>query len=154
MFTNVLSRPEILTRLRERPSLIPVAIEESLRISPPFYGFYRRVAEPTTLSGVDLQPGDNVLLNWRAANHDPAQFEQPEQFRLDRGANRHVAFGWGIHLCVGAPLARLEMKVALEQLLKRIPDLRLVNEPTYRFGGAGAVYLDEVRVRFTPQPIA
>ena len=151
LFTNVLSRPEILSRLRADPKMIPVAIEESLRINPPFYGFYRRAARDTELAGTQISKDESVLPNWASANLDPAQFENPTEFRLDRTRNRHVSFGWGIHLCVGAPLARLELKIALERLLDRIPDIALTNTPQRHFGGAGVTYLDEVRVRFQPQ---
>lgn len=150
LFANVLSRPEVLAKLRAEQRLIPIAIEESLRLSPPFYGFYRRVAEDTTLAGTPMLAGDNVLVNWFAANHDAAQFDDPDAFRLDRLWNRHVAFGWRAHLCIGAPLARMELKIALEQVLARLPDIALVNAPRYHFGGAGATYLDAVRERFTP----
>ena len=151
LFVNVLSRPEILAKLRAEPRLIPVAVEESLRIAPPFYGFFRRVTEDNEFQGTQLKTNDSVLLNWYSANHDPAQFEDPENFRLDRKMNRHVAFGWGIHLCVGAPLARMELKIALEQVLLRLHDIELVQTPRRYFGGAGAAYLDAVHVRFTPQ---
>lgn len=150
LFTNVLARPGVLAALRADPAKIGAAIEESLRIDPPFYGFFRRATTDTELSGTKIGAQESVLINWQSANHDAAQFPEPEEFRLDRMRNKHVAFGYGIHTCVGAPLARLELKIALEQVLSRLPDLELVGKPRRYFGGAGATYFDEVRVRFTP----
>lgn len=110
LFHNVFSRPEVEQALRADPKLIPIAVEESLRLDPPFYGFFRRTTQSTTLSGTHLAAEETVGLNWASANRDPEVFDQPEQFRLDRLRNKHIAFGYGIHTCVGAPLARLEMR--------------------------------------------
>ena len=105
-------------RLREHPELLPAFVEEACRIDPPFRGHYRRVAQPAELGGVALPAGARLVLVWPAANRDADLFDQPDQVDLDRrGARRHLGFGWGIHLCMGAPIARLEARVAFGQLL-------------------------------------
>src|SRR5919197_350654 len=107
-------------RLRESPSLLSTFVEEACRIDPPFRGHYRRVTRDTTLNGVAIPAGARVVLLWPAANRDGAAYEHPDEIDLGRRSPRsHVGFGWGIHLCVGAPLARLEARVAFEQLLAR-----------------------------------
>lgn len=150
LFYHVLSRPEVVAALVEKPRLIVAAVEESLRLDGPFSGFYRRATTDTEIAGTPIAADESIVANWMSANRDPAQFEDPDDFRLDRTRNKHVAFGYGIHTCVGAPLARLELKIALERVLTRMPDIELVDRPTRFFGGAGATYLDAVRVRFTP----
>jgi len=85
----------------------------------------RKVIGETTVAGCPVQPGDQMLLTFPAANHDPAAFENPEAFRIDRKRNRHVAFGLGIHRCVGSNLARLELTIALQEWLRAFPDFRL-----------------------------
>jgi len=112
--------PELQDRLRADPSLIPTFVEEALRYDPPFRGHYRVVVEDTTLGGIPLSAGSRLVLMWSAANRDDAVYDDPEDIRLDRSNPRtHVGFGWGIHLCVGAPLARMEARVALETLLAK-----------------------------------
>jgi cytochrome P450 len=111
-------RPELQQRLRQDPALIPTFVEESLRYDPPFRGHYRVVTRDTELAGKQLPAGSHLVLVWPAANRDPAAFERPDEISLERPRPRqHVGFGWGIHLCLGAPLARIEAKVAIETLL-------------------------------------
>ncbi|WP_396921538.1 cytochrome P450 [Mycolicibacterium sp.] len=113
-------RPDMVTRLREEPELIPAFIEEVLRYESPFRGHYRHVLADTTLADVALPAGSHLLLLWGAANRDPAAFDEPDTFRLDRvNTKSHLAFGKGAHFCVGAVLARLEARIVLSQLLTR-----------------------------------
>jgi cytochrome P450 len=117
-------------RLRKDPSLIPTFVEEACRIEPPFRGHYRVVTRDTILGGVDLPAGAHVVLVWPAANRDPDAFEHPNNLDLERESpRRHMGFGWGIHLCVGASLARLEARVAFEQLLSSTSQFEIASEP-------------------------
>lgn len=114
------TRPDIQTQLRANPDLLGAFIEEMLRYEPPFRGHYRHVLRDTTLTGVDVPADSRLLLMWGAANRDPQQFHEPNEFRLDRsGAKGHAAFGKGVHFCVGAALARLEAQTVLRMLLER-----------------------------------
>jgi cytochrome P450 len=113
-------RPEIQKQLRENPELLSAFIEEALRYEPPFRGHYRHVWHDTTLGGVELPANAHLLLMWGAANRDPAHFNAPNDFRLDRSnAKGHVTFGKGVHFCVGAALARLEAQIVFRMLLDR-----------------------------------
>jgi cytochrome P450 family 144 len=114
------NRPDIQQRVRENPELLGAFIEETLRYEPPFRGHYRHVLNDTTLAGLDLPADSHLLLLWGAANRDPAHFETPGKFRLDRAeAKGHISFGKGAHFCVGAALARLEAQIVLRMLLDR-----------------------------------
>ena len=120
---------DLQQRLRDDPELVETFVEEALRIDPPFRGHYRRTTRDAMLDGVAIPAGARVVLVWPAANRDPDGFDAPDDIRLDRPAPRqHVGFGWGIHLCIGAPLARLEGRVAFERLLTRTS--RFVVDPT------------------------
>ena len=113
-------RPDLQARLRREPELVPAFVEEACRVDPPFRGHYRHVAVDTELGGVTVPAGSTLVLAWTAANRDRDAFPRPDDIDLERpNPRQHVGFGWGIHLCVGAPLARVEAKVAFEQLLAR-----------------------------------
>ena len=116
--------PSDRDRLIAEPDLMPVAIEELLRAYSPVT-MAREVIKETTVSGCPIKPGNMVLLSFPAANRDPAVFPDADKVVIDRRENRHAAFGLGIHRCVGSNLARMEMTVAIEEWLKRIPDFRL-----------------------------
>lgn len=114
------SRPDVQQELRDRPELLGAFLEEVLRVEPPFRGHYRHVVNDTTLCGVDLAAGSRLILLWGAANRDPAHFEDPAVFRLDRTKGKgHISFGRGAHFCVGAALARSEATIVVGQLLER-----------------------------------
>ncbi|MBM3660240.1 MAG: cytochrome P450 [Actinobacteria bacterium] len=109
---------DLQAAVRADLDLVPLLVEEVLRLESPFTGHYRYVRRDTTLGGADLLAGDSLLLLWSAANRDPAHFDDPDDLRLDRANPRdHLGFGRGIHHCVGAPLARMEARVTLEELL-------------------------------------
>ena len=119
------TRPDIQQKLREQPEMLGAFLEEVLRYEPPFRGHYRHVVNGTGLCGVDLPAGSRLLLLWGAANHDPAHFDDPDQFRLDRSDGKsHITFGKGAHFCVGAALARLEAQIVLGQLLERTSKIK------------------------------
>ena len=116
----LMERNDIQRQLRADPELLGAFIEEVLRYEPPFRGHYRHVWRDTDLGGVPIPAGSHLLLMWGAANRDAAQFDSPEEFRLDRsGGKSHMAFGKGAHFCVGAALARLEARIVLGMLLER-----------------------------------
>ncbi len=115
-------------RLLAEPELMKAATEEFLRYYTPVGGLARTVTKSTTLGGRQLERGDRVLISWAGANHDPKEFENPEEIVLDRFPNRHCAFGVGIHRCLGSNFARSEFAIVMEQVLKRLPDYRVVTE--------------------------
>ncbi|WP_344343760.1 cytochrome P450 [Kitasatospora putterlickiae] len=126
-FHQLLVNPGELTRLRANPELIPKAVEELMRYVPLLTGFSlpRYATEDVELGGVVIRAGEAVMIATAAANRDPEVFEEPERLVLDRPANPHIGFGHGVHYCIGAHLARLELQVAIERVLTRLPGLRL-----------------------------
>ncbi len=122
---RLLERRELWERVAADPSLIDTAIEESLRFDPPVLGLYRTTTRDVTLHGVTIPENTKVMLHYAAANRDAEIFPDPDVFSLDRPAARHMAFGLGIHFCLGAELARLEARLALQVLAQRLPGLTL-----------------------------
>lgn len=131
---HLAQHPEHRQQLREQPELWPTAIEELLRAYSPVT-MARIVAHDTEFSGCPMHAGDRVLLSFPAANRDPRQFDDPDEVRLDREHNRHVAFGAGIHRCAGSNLARLELRVALQTWMERIPEFELVDPASVTWAG-------------------
>jgi cytochrome P450 family 109 len=119
-------QPEALTQLQQHPELMPQAIEEGLRYLPPVWFLFRRTNQDVELSGQVIPAGQMVLAWTASANRDAAQFPEPNRFNIQREPNRHLAFGHGIHFCVGAPLARLEAKIVLPMLLTQLKDIKHV----------------------------
>jgi cytochrome P450 len=119
--------PEQLERLRNEPVLMPRAIEEMLRYDGPVQSTVRSPRERIELGGAVFEPGTVAFIILGAANRDPVQFPHPDSFDIARDPNEHVAFGEGIHFCIGAPLARLEGAIAIGAMLDRFPRLRLAN---------------------------
>jgi cytochrome P450 len=130
---HLATNPEDRRRLAKEPTLMPTAIEEFLRAYAPVT-MAREVVKETSINGCTFKPGQMVLLSFPAANRDPAMFPDADKVIIDRKENRHAAFGLGIHRCVGSNLARLEMTVAVEELLKRIPEFSLAGEVTWSEG--------------------
>lgn len=125
--------PEDRRRLVKNPALMPTAIEEFLRAYAPVT-MAREVVKETQINGCTFKPGEMVLLSFPAACRDPEMFPDAGKVIIDRKENRHAAFGLGIHRCVGSNLARMEMTVAVEELLKRIPEFSLNGEVTWSEG--------------------
>jgi cytochrome P450 len=154
LFYRLASDPGLRDRLIAEPSLIPRAAEEALRLDSPLHGFFRTATRDVEVAGTKVPAGSEVWLNFAAGNRDPEVFSDPETFSLDRRPNPHVAFGFGIHACVGAPLARLEMRIVTEELLRRLPDLTWAGgAPERRLGGFNISSLTAVPVTFTPVPV-
>lgn len=140
LITNLVYR---LLERRERweavvadPSLAEAAVEESLRFDPPVLGLCRTNPQPEQLGEHQLDPGTKVMVLYASANRDPSAFDRPDEFRLDRPwteLRRHYSFGWGVHHCLGAPIARQTARIALEELVARLPGLELAG-PTERIG--------------------
>ncbi len=127
------ARPDIPAMLRERPELIRAAIEEVLRLDGSFIAIARTATRDTELGGKHIKKGDKVLIYWASANRDEAEFAAPETFRIDRSPNRHLSFGLGPHRCVGSNLARLSLRVALEEILRRLDDINVPEHAAVQF---------------------
>ncbi|MEE2675243.1 MAG: cytochrome P450 [Myxococcota bacterium] len=132
LFFELARRPEAWRRLREDPSLVASAVEESLRFDAPNQGLFRHTVKEVDLHGVRIPADRKVLLLFGAAGRDSDHFEKPDEFDIARTPNRHIAFGAGIHHCLGASLGRLEANTALRIATERIEEIRLVDEtPPY-----------------------
>ncbi|MEU8759636.1 cytochrome P450 [Streptomyces sp. NPDC048659] len=127
-------RPELWAALRARPELLPTTVEEILRWTSPGLHALRTVTRPVTVAGTALRPGDRVTAWICSANRDPAVFADPDVFRPDRTPNRHLAFGWGPHVCVGSRVARLELTALLTALLRRVGGIAPAGEPEWSPG--------------------
>ncbi|HEU5431877.1 MAG TPA: cytochrome P450, partial [Thermomicrobiales bacterium] len=123
--------PDLQQRLRGEPALLPTAIDEILRADGPLVANQRTTSRPVEIGGRAIGAEERISLNWIAANRDPRAFAAPERIRLDRDPAANLLFGAGVHFCLGAPLARLELRVAVEELLAREPrfGLRFPEEP-------------------------
>jgi cholest-4-en-3-one 26-monooxygenase len=111
------------------PSLVPGAIEEMFRWVTPLNNFFRRAMSPVTLGGQQLGMGDRVIMMYPSANRDATHFADPFRFDIRRQPNHHLSFGNGPHMCIGAPLARMTIRILLEEMTRRLRDLRVVTEP-------------------------
>ena len=141
--TTSMSANAIVTLMRHRdawerlcadPALIPNAVEELLRFDSSVITWRRKAVKAVEVAGVAIPEGAKLLLALCSGNRDDAHFPEPERLDLDReNAKTHLSFGFGIHYCLGAPLARLELKVILEELTRRLPSLRLVPDQPWEF---------------------
>ena len=134
-------------RLVQEPELIPSAVEEFLRAYSPVT-MARIVAEDTEVNGCPMHAGDRILMAFPAANRDPKQFDRADEVIIDREHNRHVAFGAGIHRCAGSNLARMEMRVAIEEFLARVPDFELRDDAEVTWAGGQVRGPRTIPVRF------
>ncbi|MCB0997787.1 MAG: cytochrome P450 [Acidimicrobiales bacterium] len=141
---HVLTRPEVTARLRADRALIDAAVEESLRLEPAAARVDRFATRKVELAGTAIRCGDLVVVSLAAANRDPAAYDAPDEFRLDRpNARTHVAFAQGPHACLGAQLARMETRAALDAVLDLLPDVELVEPPV----PAGVIFRKPFAVR-------
>jgi cytochrome P450 len=147
----LLENPGELARLRSAPDLLPSAIEEVLRYRSPFQSAFRETRHEVEMHGQVIPAGKLVLAMTGSANRDPRQFKDPARFDITRDPNPHLAFGHGIHFCLGAPLARLESKVALSALLERLVGLRRASDEPWPPRRAFHVHgPTQLAVRFEP----
>lgn len=128
----LLTHPVELAKLRARPSLIENAVEEILRYDCPLAETARIALADVEFAGCPIQRGETLTASMAAANHDPARFPDPHRFDIERDASGHLGFGAGVHVCLGAPLARLEGAIGLAAFIQRFPDLRLAEDPPRR----------------------
>lgn len=149
----LIEHPEARQRLIDDPSLIPAAIEEMLRLISPVLSFKRTATRDTELRGVPIKQGESVLMLYGSANRDAEEFENPDTFDIDRQPH-HLAFGLGNHFCMGANLARMELRVALAELLGRIPDMRYATDGPELGSSALVRSVQHMHVKFTPERAA
>lgn len=132
------THPEVKQRVLADRSLIPAVVEETLRLGSPVNHVMRTTTEDTEVGGCPIPAGERVVLSWGSANRDAAVFPDPDELRIDRHPNRHLAFGYGVHRCLGAPLAQLELRVVLEEVLMRMPDFELAAGSAVKIDGIQA----------------
>jgi cytochrome P450 family 142 subfamily A polypeptide 1 len=142
-------RPEVQRELREHPEMLTDAVEEFIRWVSPVLNMRRTVTRDHELHGQELHEGDELILMYPSANRDERAFERPDEFDVTRTRNHQIAFGFGTHVCLGAPIARLELRVMFEQLLARLPEWRLVpgTDPKIRPGTFTRAY-DAVHIEY------
>jgi len=146
----LIEHPEERQKLIDDPARIPAAVEEMLRLVSPVRSFGRTVTEDTELRGVPMKKGDKVLVVYPIANRDNDEFEDPDRFDIDRNPH-HLGFGLGSHFCLGANLARMEMRVAFEELLRRLPDMEYSDGGPVITPSALVRSCTEIKVKFTPE---
>lgn len=132
LILHLAQKPELQDRLRSYPSLIPAAIEEILRVDGPLVANRRTTTREVEIQGRTIPKGENLTLMWIAANRDPRAFDDPNAVKIERNTGAGLVWGQGIHLCQGAPLARLEMRVALEELLARTKRFEFAGDTSCR----------------------
>lgn len=128
---SLATNPDQYELLRERPDLVPSAVEEQLRYVAPIQGFYRTAVQDHEVDSVTIPRGARVLLLFAAANRDPRKFAEPDRFLVERNPTGHMAFGFGIHMCLGAQLARMEGQAVLRELLSHARRIELVGQPAW-----------------------
>jgi len=148
----LIENPEEKQKLIDNPRLIPLAAEEIVRFTSPVLNFARTATEDTVLRGKQIKKGEQVLLLYPSANRDSDIFDEPNRFKVDREPNPHLGFGIGNHFCLGANLARMEIRVVVEEVLRRIPDLEYVEGPPRVHPSTLVRSMTHMPVRFTPEP--
>jgi len=144
--------PDEFDRLRADIGLLPSAVEEILRWVAPIVGFRRTATQDTELRGQTIRDGQKVLMLYQSANRDADAFDQPDCFRVDRQPNDHLTFGIGTHFCLGANLARIELRILFEELLQRLPDIHVpADAEVVRIPSPLVRGIASLPVRFTPE---
>jgi hypothetical protein len=128
---GLIENQDQLHRLRENLDLMPLATEEMIRWATPVKEFMRTAAEDTTVRGVPIAVGESVLLSYVSANRDEDVFSDPFRFDIGRDPNKHLAFGYGVHFCLGAALARMEVNSFFAELLPRLKSIELTGDPEF-----------------------
>ena len=147
----LLARPDALAELAANPELLPVAVEELLRWVSPVKNMARTATRDVEVRGQRIREGDQVMLFYPSANRDNEVFERPDELDIHRDPNPHLAFGFGTHFCLGAALARLELRVMFRATLARLPDLALADGAALEYRPSNFVSgLESLPVRFTP----
>ena len=150
----LIRNPDERRKLERNPRLVPLAVEEMLRWVSPIKNMNRTAVRDVELAGERIRAGDKVLLLYPSANRDERAFARADEFHVDREPNDHVAFGHGVHFCLGASLARLELRVMFETLLERLPDLTLETDEPLRLRPSNFIVgVEEMPVVFTPRPV-
>lgn len=144
--------PEILEQLRAQPERIPDAVEELLRLDGSFICIGRTARHDTELGGRPVKAGERVMIYWASANRDEDEFDDPDTFDLERDANRHIAFGAGPHRCAGSNLARMNLRIAFEEVVRRLTDVRLQPGAEIQYHSAMNRAPVSVPITFTPGP--
>jgi cytochrome P450 family 142 subfamily A polypeptide 1 len=146
----LIENPEERAKLIADPSLLPSAVEEIVRMASPVHSFARTVTETTELGGRRLEAGQQVLMIYPSANRDEDVYDEPDRFRVERNPH-HLGFGIGSHFCLGANLARMELRVAFEELLRRLPDMEYADGGPVLEPSALVRTCKRMDVRFTPE---
>jgi cytochrome P450 len=152
MMERFCGHPEIPALLRERRELLPYAVEELLRLDAPFIAITRTATRDSELGGHRIKEGDKVIIYWASANRDQAEFASPDEFDPERTSNRHVAFGAGPHRCAGSNLARMNLRVALDELLERLDPLELQDNADIHYHSTFTRAPLAVPITFAPGP--
>jgi cytochrome P450 len=131
MFDTLARNPKQFDIIRSAPELIPIAVEEHLRFISPIQNTFRYTRADYQVGNVCIPRGSRVLLSFGAANRDPDAFADPDEFHADRNPRTHVGFGYGAHMCIGAPLARLEAQAVLRELVERTSRISVAGDTTW-----------------------
>jgi cytochrome P450 len=146
----LIENPEAKQALIDDPERIPAACEEMLRLTSPVIQFVRTATQDTELRGTPIKKGQQVLMIYPSANRDADEFENPDALDLDRNP-QHVAFGIGNHFCLGANLARMELRVTFREVLRRIPDMAYANGGAQMAPSALVRSFQHMQVKYTPE---
>ena len=127
----LIENPDELEKLKDNPSIMPMAIDEMIRWVTPVKNFFRTATEDCLIGGKEIKKGDSILLVYPSGNRDEEVFYEPFKFKVDRYPNKHLAFGYGAHLCLGKHLAKMEMEILYKELFKRIEKIELNGDPSW-----------------------